>query len=59
MSKGYSKASMYAVAWKHYTKSSRSMTGFKDSTVKPAMTTKQIDDEINKIRQQIAKLENN
>lgn len=49
-----------AVSWKHYTQSSRTMQGFKDRVAKAskaAKTTKQIDDEINRIRQEIARLE--
>lgn len=53
----HSRDSMYAVAWKHYSKSSRSMVGWKDSVVQAPKTTKQIDVEINRIRQEIARLE--
>lgn len=55
----HSSDSMYAVAWKHYSKSSRSMVGWKNSSNKAKSelkTTKQIDAEIDRIRQEIARL---
>lgn len=54
--RAHSSDSMYAVHWRHYTKSSRTMVGFKDGQVKAPKTQKEIDVEILKIRQELDKL---
>lgn len=40
MAKGYAKASMYAVKWRHYTKSSRTMAKISQGENKKSKDTK-------------------